>query len=29
VEQVFADEKEEAVFAWNGYAKIATALQGE
>jgi len=29
VEQVFADEKEEAVFAWNGYAKIATATQGE
>lgn len=29
VEQVFADEKEEAVFAWNGYAKLATAKQGE
>ena len=29
VEQVFADENEEAVFAWNGYAKIATAKQGE
>ena len=29
VEQVFADEKEEAVFAWNGYSKIATAKQGE
>lgn len=29
VEQVFADESEEALFAWNGYAKIATAKQGE
>ena len=29
VDQVLADENEEAVFAWNGYAKIATAKQGE
>jgi flavin reductase (DIM6/NTAB) family NADH-FMN oxidoreductase RutF len=29
VDQVFADENEEALFAWNGYARIATAKQGE
>ena len=29
VDQVFADENEEAVFAWNGYAKIAAAAQSE
>jgi len=29
VEQVFADESEEALFAWNGYAKIAAAKQAE
>ena len=29
VEQVFGDESEEALFAWNGYAKIAPAKQGE
>lgn len=29
VDQVFADENEEALFAWNGYGKIATAKQGE
>jgi len=29
VEQVFADEQEEALFAWNGYAKIATAKMGD
>ena len=29
VDQVFADENEEAPFAWNGYGKIATAKQGE
>ena len=28
-EEVFADEKEEALFAWNGYGKIATAVPGE
>lgn len=28
VEQVFADESEEALFAWNGYAVIDTAKQG-
>ena len=27
VDQVFGDEQEEAVFAWNGYAKIAAAKQ--
>ena len=29
VEQVYANEAEEAVFAWNGYGKIAPAKQGE
>ena len=29
VDQVFADENEEAVFARNGYAKIAAAAQSE
>jgi len=29
VDQVFGDEKEEALFAWDGYAKIAPAIQGE
>ncbi len=29
VDQVFADENEEALFAWNGYGKITTAKQGE
>ncbi len=29
VEQVYGDEKEEALFAWNGYAKIAPAKLGE
>ena len=29
VEQVYGNEAEEAVFAWNGYAKIAPANQGE
>ena len=29
VEQVFADENEEALFAWKGYGAIATAIQGE
>lgn len=29
VEQVYGNEQEEAVFAWNGYSKIATARQGE
>lgn len=29
VEQVYGDENEEALFAWNGYAKIAPAKQGE
>ena len=29
VEQVYGNEQEEAVFAWNGYAKIAPAKQGE
>ena len=28
VEQVYSNEDEEAVFAWNGYAKIAPAKQG-
>ena len=27
-DQVFGNEQEEAVFAWNGYAKIAPAKQG-
>lgn len=29
VEQVYGNEDEEALFAWNGYAKIAPAKQGE
>ncbi len=29
VEQVYGDEAEEALFAWNGYAKAAPAKQGE
>lgn len=29
VEQVFADEHEEPVFAWNGYSMIDTAKQGK
>ncbi len=29
VEQVYGDEAEEALFAWNGYAKVAPAKQGE
>ena len=29
VEQVYGNEKEEALFAWNGYGKIAPAKQGE
>jgi len=29
VEQVYGDEREEALFAWNGYAKIAPAKLGE
>ena len=29
VDQVFADENEEALFALNGYGKITTAKQGE
>ena len=29
VYQVLADEDEEALFAWNGYGKIAMAKQGE
>ena len=29
VDQVLADESEEALFAWNGYARIATAKQGD
>jgi len=29
VEQVYGDESEEALFAWNGYAKIAPAKLGE
>lgn len=28
VEQVYGDESEEALFAWNGYAKIAPAKMG-
>lgn len=28
VEQVYGDESEEALFAWNGYGKIAPAKQG-
>ena len=29
VEQVYGDESKEALFAWNGYAKVAPAKQGE
>ena len=29
VEQVYSDESKEALFAWNGYAKVAPAIQGE
>jgi len=29
VEQVYGDEAEEALFAWNGYAKVAPAKRGE
>lgn len=29
VEQVYSDESKEALFAWNGYAKVAPAKQGE
>lgn len=29
VEQVYGDESQEAVFAWDGYAKIAPAKLGE
>ena len=29
VEKVYGDEEEEALFAWNGYRKIAPAKQGE
>ena len=29
VDQVFGDDKEEALYAWDGYAKIAPAIQGE
>ncbi|MDE5757065.1 MAG: NAD(P)H-dependent oxidoreductase [Allobaculum sp.] len=29
VEQVYADEKEKPLFAWNGYRKIAPALEAE
>lgn len=29
VEQVYCDESKEALFAWNGYAKVAPAKQGE
>jgi len=29
VEQVYGDEAEKALFAWNGYAKVAPAKQGE
>ncbi len=29
VEQVYGDEAEEALFAWNGYAKVAPAKQME
>ena len=28
-EEVFGDEREEALFAWNGYSRIAPALRGE
>ena len=29
VEQVYGDEDEEALFAWNGYSKVAPAKLGE
>ena len=29
VEQVYGNENEEALFAWNGYGKVAPAKQGE
>ena len=29
VEQVYCDESKEALFAWNGYAKVAPAKEGE
>ena len=29
VEQVYGNEDEEALFAWNGYGKVAPAKQGE
>ncbi len=29
VEQVYGDESEEALFAWNGYSEIAPAKLGE
>lgn len=29
VEQVYSDESEEALFAWNGYSKVAPAKMGE
>ncbi len=29
VEQVYGDESEEALFAWNGYGKVAPAKQAE
>ncbi|MBP3324916.1 MAG: flavin reductase family protein [Coprococcus sp.] len=29
VEKVYGNESEEALFAWNGYAKVAPARQGE
>jgi len=29
VEKVYGDEVEEALFAWNGYVKVAPAKQGE
>lgn len=29
VEQVYSDESKEALFAWNGYAMVAPAKQGE
>ena len=29
VEKVYGNEAEEALFAWNGYGKIAPAKQGE
>ncbi len=29
VEQVYGDANEEALFAWNGYGKVAPAKQSE